>query len=99
MDGLLISVVYALIIGVFAGYFIGYFVKKLSHVALTIGVFAFMLMYLVYTQAINLDLGELAATITKFVGILGPLGLATLVSSAPFVGSFVVGLFLGLKRG
>ena len=98
MAELLDSVVYVLVIGGFAGYFIGYFVKRLSHLALTIGVFAFLLMYMVYTNAINLNLDELVATITKFANILAPLGFATLASSAPFVGSFVVGLVLGLRR-
>jgi uncharacterized membrane protein (Fun14 family) len=93
------SVVYALIIGVFSGYFIGYFVKKLSNLALTIGVFAFLLMYMLYTSAINLNIDELIATITNFASVLGPLGFATLVSSAPFIGSFVVGVVLGLRRG
>jgi uncharacterized membrane protein (Fun14 family) len=98
MVELLSSVVYVLIIGGFGGYFIGYFIKRLSHLALTIGVFAFLLMYMVYTDAINLNLDELVATITKFADVLGPLGFATLASSAPFMGSFVVGLVLGLRR-
>jgi uncharacterized membrane protein (Fun14 family) len=98
MVELLSSVVYVLIIGGFGGYFIGYFIKRLSHLALTIGVFAFLLMYMVYTDAINLNLDELIATITKFADVLGPLGFATLASSAPFMGSFVVGLVLGLRR-
>jgi uncharacterized membrane protein (Fun14 family) len=98
MAELLSSVVYVLIIGGFGGYFIGYFIKRLSHLALTIGVFAFLLMYMVYTDAINLNLDELIATITKFADVLGPLGFATLASSAPFMGSFVVGLVLGLRR-
>jgi uncharacterized membrane protein (Fun14 family) len=98
MAELLSSVVYVLIIGGFGGYFIGYFIKRLSHLALTIGVFAFLLMYMVYTDAINLNLDELVATITKFADVLGPLGFATLASSAPFMGSFVVGLVLGLRR-
>jgi len=99
MDELLTPIVYVLAIGGVAGYFIGYLVKKLSHLALTIGVFAFLLMYMVYTKAIDLNLDELVATITKFANVLGPLGFATLASSAPFVGSFVVGLVLGLRRG
>jgi uncharacterized membrane protein (Fun14 family) len=52
-----------------------------------------------YTKAIDLNLDELVGTVTKFADILGPLGFATLVSSAPFAGSFVVGLVLGLRRG
>ncbi|MDH5624029.1 MAG: FUN14 domain-containing protein [Candidatus Bathyarchaeota archaeon] len=99
MDELLTPIVYVLAIGGVAGYFIGYLIKKLSHLALTIGVFAFLLIYMVYTKAIDLNLDELVATITKFANVLGPLGFATLASSAPFVGSFVVGLVLGLRRG
>ena len=98
MDELLTPIVYVLAIGGVAGYFIGYLIKKLSHLALTIGVFAFLLMFMVYTRTIDLNLDELVATIKKFADVLGPLGFATLASSAPFVGSFVVGFVLGLRR-
>lgn len=99
MDELLTPIVYVLVIGGVAGYFMGYLVKRISGMALTIGVFAFLLLYMAYTNAIDLNLDELVATITRFTDILGPLGFATLASSAPFVGSFVVGLVLGLRRG
>jgi uncharacterized membrane protein (Fun14 family) len=99
MDELLTSIVYLLAIGSGAGYFIGYLVKKLWHLALTIGVFTFLFMYMVYTGAIDLNLDELIATVTSFTDVLGPLGFATLVSSTPFIGSFVVGLILGFRRG
>ena len=99
MDELLTPIVYVLVIGGVAGYFVGYLVKRISGMALTIGVFAFLLLYMAYTKAIDLNLDELVATITRFTDILGPLGFAALVSSAPFVGSFVVGLVLGLRRG
>ena len=99
MDELLTPIVYVLVIGGVAGYFMGYLVKRISGMALTIGVFAFLLLYMAYTNAIDLNLDELVATITRFADILGPLGFATLASSAPFVGSFVVGLVLGLRRG
>jgi uncharacterized membrane protein (Fun14 family) len=99
MYELLTPIVYVLAIGGVAGYFVGFLVKKLLHLALTIGVFAFLLMYMIYTNAINLNLDELLANISTFADVLGPLGFATLVSSAPFIGSFVVGLVLGLRRG
>ncbi len=99
MYELITPIVYVLAIGGVAGYFVGFLVKKLLHLALTIGVFAFLLMYMIYTNAIDLNLGELVANITSFADVLGPLGLATLMSSAPFIGSFVVGLVLGLRRG
>ncbi|MBE0513065.1 FUN14 domain-containing protein [Candidatus Bathyarchaeota archaeon] len=99
MDELLTPIVYVLVIGGVAGYFMGYLIKKISGMALTIGVFAFLLLYMAYTNAINLNLNELVATITKFADILGPLGFTALASSAPFAGSFVAGLVLGLRRG
>ncbi len=99
MYELITSMVYLLAIGSGAGYFIGYLAKKLWHLALTIGVFTFLFMYMVYSGAINLNLDELIATVTSFTDVLGPLGFATLVSSTPFVGSFVVGMILGFRRG
>jgi len=99
MDSIVTPIVYVLIIGGIAGYFIGYLIKKISNFALIIGIFVFLLMYMVYTKAINLDLDELGATITRLAGTLAPLGLTSLASSAPFVGSFVLGLVLGLKKG
>jgi len=99
MGGELSPIMYALIIGGIAGYFIGYLIKKLSHLAVTIGVFAFLLMYMAYRKAISLNLNEFGATITRFAETLAPLGLTALASSAPFVGSFVVGLVFGLRKG
>ena len=98
MDSLVSPIIYILIIGGIAGYFIGYLIKKISNFALIIGIFVFLLMYMVYTKAINLDFDELGATITKFAETLAPLGLTAFASSAPFVGSFVVGLVFGLKK-
>jgi len=99
MDELLTPIVYLLVIGGVAGYFMGYLVKRISGMALTIGVFGFLLLFMAYTKAIDLNLDELVATITRFTDILGPLGFTALASSTPFVGSFVVGLVLGLRRG
>ena len=98
MGGDLSPIVYVLIIGGIAGYFIGYLIKRLLHLAVTIGVFAFLLMYMAYRNAISLNLDELGATITRFAETFAPLGLTSLASSAPFVGSFVAGLVLGLRR-
>jgi len=99
MDSVINSIVYLLIIGGIAGYFMGYLIKKVSNFALIIGIIVFLLLYLVYAKAINLDFDELGATVTRFTDALAPLGLTTLASSAPFAGSFVAGLVLGLKKG
>ncbi|MFQ5999989.1 MAG: FUN14 domain-containing protein [Candidatus Bathyarchaeia archaeon] len=99
MDNVVSSIVFILIIGGIIGYFIGYLIKKISNFALIIGVFAFLLMYMVYTNSISLNFDELIATVKRFTEILTPLGLTTLASSAPFAGSFVLGLVFGLRRG
>jgi len=92
-------IVYVLVIGGIAGFFIGYLIKKLTKIGVILGVFAFLLIYLVYTKAVNLDFDELGATASRFAESLAPLGFTSLASSAPFIGSFVVGLVLGLKKG
>jgi len=92
-------VVESLAIGAIAGYFTGYLLKKLLHLALIIGVFSFLFMYMAYTDAIDLNFKELGATLTGYADVfLNRLGFAALVSSTPFIGSFVVGLFLGFTR-
>ncbi len=97
---LLSPVVELLAIGAIAGYFIGYLIKKLLSLAFTLGVFAFLLMYMTHIEAIDLNFEELGATITGYADVfLNRLGFEALVSSTPFVGSFFVGLFLGLRRG
>ena len=84
----------------YCGYFVGYLIKKLMHLAFTIGVFIFLLMYMLHVDAIDLNFEGLGATITGYADVLlDRLGFAALVSSTPFVGSFVVGLVLGLRRG
>jgi len=99
MSSLIDPIIYVLIIGCIAGYFIGYLIKKISNFAPIIGIVFFLLMYLAYTRAVNLDFAELGATVSRFSGILATLGLTSLATSAPFAGSFVIGLVLGLKRG
>ena len=92
-------IVELLVIGAIAGYFLGFLVKKVLGLALIIGVFAFLFVYLGYTDVIDLNFEELGATMNGYADVLlGRLGFAALVSTTPFVGSFVVGLVLGLRR-
>lgn len=93
-------IVESLAIGAILGYFLGYLVKRLVHLAFTIGVFAFLFFYMAHTDAIDLNFEEMGATMKGYADLLlGRLGFAALASSTPFVGSFVVGLVLGLRRG
>lgn len=97
MSEILIPVAYQLGIGGIGGFFVGYVIRKVTRIAIIIGVFVFSLAYLAYANVINVDYDAL----TKFTGVAEPaLGLFTpLASALPFLGSFFVGLVVGLKRG
>lgn len=98
MELVLTPIMELLVIGAISGYFIGYIIRKLLHLALFIGVFAFLLTYMVHMEAVNLNFEEMGATITGYADALGSLGFASLASSTPFVGSLIVGLVLGFTR-
>ncbi|NIR86997.1 hypothetical protein GWO13_05250 [Candidatus Bathyarchaeota archaeon] len=97
MNDALIPIAYQLGIGGIGGFFFGYVIKKVIRIAILIGVFVFSLIYLAYSEVINVDYDEL----TGFARVVEPaLGLlAPLVSAFPFLGSFFVGLVFGLKKG
>jgi len=97
MSETLIPIFYQLGIGGIGGFFVGYVVKKLIRIAIIIGVFIFSLVYLAYANVINIDYHELIeiARITEpTLGLFAPL-----LSALPFLGSFLVGLVYGLKKG
>lgn len=89
----------ALAIGAIAGYFAGYLIKKLLQLAFIIGAFAFLLTYMSYTKAISINFEGIASSLKGYAEIaLNQLDFGTLLSSSPFVGSFLVGLILSLKK-
>lgn len=98
MENLIPPMIFLLIIGGVSGYFAGHLVKRVSGMALTIGVFAFILIALAYTGNLDLNFEAITANISNFFGIIAPLGILALLSSVPFVGSFVAGLFVGFRR-
>lgn len=87
-----------LVIGGVSGYFAGHFFKSLSGKSLTIGLIAFFVIVLAYTGNLDLNFDAMVTNISNVVGAIAPLGLVALVSSVPFVASFVAGLFVGFRR-
>jgi uncharacterized membrane protein (Fun14 family) len=87
-----------LVMGGVAGYFAGHLFQKVSGMSLTIGIFAFLLIYLIYIGTFDLKYDAIVTNISQLLEVLGPLGLTTLASSVPFVASFVAGIFLGYRR-
>jgi uncharacterized membrane protein (Fun14 family) len=98
MEDLIVPVMFMLVIGGVSGYLAGSLVKRISSMALTIAVFVFVIIGLAYTGNLSLDFDALTTSISNVVGIVVPLGIVALVSSVPFVASFVTGLFLGFRR-
>jgi uncharacterized membrane protein (Fun14 family) len=98
MEDLIPPIMFMLIIGGISGYFAGHLIKKVSGMALTIVVFAFIVIVLAYTGNLDLNFEAITSNISNFLGIIAPLGIVALLSSVPFVASFVAGLFLGFRR-
>lgn len=98
MEDFVTPIIFMLFIGGASGYLAGRIFKRVSGMALAIGVFAFVIMALAYTGNLDLNFEAIAANISNIVNFVAPLGLITLVSSVPFVGSFVAGLFVGYRR-
>jgi uncharacterized membrane protein (Fun14 family) len=98
MEDLITPIIFMLIIGGVSGYLAGRIFKRVSGMALAIGIFAFVIIVLAYTGSFDLNFDALAANLSNVVGIIAPLGLITLVSSVPFVASFIAGLFFGFRR-
>jgi uncharacterized membrane protein (Fun14 family) len=98
MQDIIPPIIFMLIIGGVAGYFAGHFVKSLSGKSLTIGLIAFFVIVLAYTGNLDLNFDAITANLSNIAGVIAPLGLVTLVSSVPFVASFVAGLFVGFRR-
>ena len=98
MESLIPPILLMLIIGGVAGYFAGHIIKRISAMSLTIGVFAFFVLFLVYIGTFDVKLDSITAYVTQFFDIIGPLGLTALASSVPFVASFIAGIFIGYRR-
>jgi uncharacterized membrane protein (Fun14 family) len=98
MEDLIIPAMFMLVIGGVSGYLTGSLAKKATSMALTIAIVIFVIVALAYTGNLALDFDALVTSISNAVGIVAPLGIAALLSSVPFVASFVAGLFLGYRR-
>ena len=98
MEDLITPVIFMFIIGGVSGYVVGRIFKRVSGMAAAIGIFAFIIISLAYTGNLEVNFDSLAANLSNVMGIIAPLGIITLVSSAPFVASFIAVLFVGYRR-
>jgi uncharacterized membrane protein (Fun14 family) len=93
-------VIFQLCIGGIGGFLIGYAIRKFVKIALIIGVLVFSLIFLAYTNVINVDYGGLAEIASSFVSAINPaLDVFTpLLAHIPFIVSLLIGIFLGFTR-
>lgn len=98
MENLIPPIIFMLLAGGFAGYFAGNLMKRVSRMALTIGIFVLIIIALAYTGTLDVNFDIITTNISHLLGVIAPLGLTALVSSVPFVASFVAGLFIGYRR-
>lgn len=97
MSEVIIPIAYQLGIGGIGGFFVGYVVRKVVRIAIIIGVVVFSIVYLAYSNVINIDYDELVGMTSVTEPVLGL--LAPLLSAFPFLASFFIGIFFGLKKG
>ena len=98
MEELLTPIIFVLLIGGVSGYFAGQLVKRASGMALTVGIIIATILILAYTGIFNLNFDSINASIASFFSVLTTMGIIALVSSVPFVASFIAGIFIGYRR-
>ena len=98
MEDLIAPVLLSLVMGGVAGYFVGTLLKRAAGMTMAIVVFAAILLVLAFAGDLNINIDAIITNITNLLGVLAPLGVVALISSIPFVASFVAGLFVGYRR-
>ena len=102
MSEIITPVVYQLGIGGVGGFIVGFAIKKLAKLFIVIiGIFILALLYLGTNNVININYDALWDTIANALGLAGQAAswIVGVISLLPFVGSFALGLILGLKLG
>lgn len=98
MEEMLAPILFMILIGGLSGYFAGKLAKRASGMALTIGILVAALIILSYTGTVKLNIESINASLANFFNVLSTLGIIALISSVPFVASFIAGLFIGYSR-
>ena len=100
LNGSFAPILFQMCIGGIGGFLIGYAIRKFFKIALILGAIVFSLIFLAYTNVINVDYGGLSEMVSSFVNAVNPaLNLFTpLLAHIPFIVSLILGLILGLKK-
>ena len=102
MSEVLTPIVYQMGVGGVLGFFVGYAIKKLTKlIAVLVGIFALLLIYLGYEGVINVNYDKLEKMLESLTGITGQASklITPIIANLPFAGSFIAGAAIGLKLG
>ena len=102
MSEIITPLVYQLGLGAIGGFILGFALKKIAKIFIVvIGIFILALLYLGVGNIININYGALPNAIGGWLGTAGQAAswIVGLISLLPFIGSFMVGFFLGFKLG
>lgn len=102
MSEILLPIAYQLGAGGILGFIVGYAVKKMMKIlAVIVGLFTLVLIYLGHVGVINVNYDKLAEAIENMYGSAGGASqwLTPIVANLPFAGTFMVGAAIGFKAG
>lgn len=102
MDNIFTPLTGSIGIGGVGGFLVGYAMKKLMKLlAIIIGVFTIILIYLASKNIIMIDYSALNEWAKGLVSSFGGsnIVLTPVVTHLPFVGSFIAGFAIGFKKG
>ena len=84
-------------IGGIGGFLVGYLLKRVLKFALVVGVFAFILLYFIYDEAIDFNYAELIARAEEIAVPVWNF-ISPLLSQIPTIGSLIVGVLIGFTK-
>ena len=96
----LTSILFQIFIGGIGGFLIGYAIRKIFKVALIVGVVVFSLIFLAYTNVIDVDYSGLSDAVSSIIKAVNPAldVLTPLLAHTPFIASLIFGLIIGFKK-
>ena len=102
MSEIILPLIYQFGLGGVGGFILGFALKKIAKIFIVvIGIFILALLYLGVGNIISINYGALSNAIGGWLGTAGQAAswVVGLISLLPFVGSFMLGFFIGFKIG
>jgi uncharacterized membrane protein (Fun14 family) len=94
------TILFQIAIGGIGGFLIGYTFRKMIRITLIIGLAIFTIIFLAYTNIINIDYSELISFASRVVETIDPAYelITPLLANIPFIVSLFFGLFIGFRK-